>query len=690
MDMKQLDFESCGINDDGLQALSRGAANHCKVLDLSENNSITPSGLRYLSTSLQSDSCRLENLCLGRMNIGDDGAEVLARGLIGNKSLRCLHFRGEFEDDIAITRAGWSAFSAVLCDTSTVNNTYLSNHTVQELWSDYHADEDFDIDEEIVLYLQLNHEHPQYAARCKILMKHTHLDMVPFLRWGLKCLPLAVGWYERAKPCTTLSIYEDDSSRRRQVLDEPEQVYQSRVLTALYEFVRGVPKKVLERRDELALVAAYDDKIAMVEEENKRLRKDNKRLLENVEERDEKIAQKNKRLCSILESRDSSSPPSVGDAAQLDYVSTSTHKRHLSLKHFSEVFECRSAPAGPAPTYYKSSARPPSHTHITIDGLQWPTLTTSAALRKMSSRYQIKRLWNGIAPILTTNLIETGVVEAAANDSLTLAAVTAFDRYTNSSLTSTAAAQDVDAASPANNRRRRRRPSSQAKESAVDISIEPSTASTPNDNFFEYQRRMGYALDNHQSDNLLRQQLKEKHIIDAIIFYLQHFHSHDDGERNAANNLPQQRLTSSIIHELQSDSPELTIDLWAAVQRGDGAHHKFHVHEGAVVSGVYYSNCPLGCAPLVLKRPTLDSGSNLEFAQNANNNDDAVERDDDEVIHPSNGQLVLFPPWLNHGVPLAKEQKCIESSASLPRVSWAFNLNARLAYVGNAWDVTRP
>jgi hypothetical protein len=50
------------------------------------------------------------------------------------------------------------------------------------------------------------------------------------------------------------------------------------------------------------LVAAYDDKIAMVEEENKRLRKDNKRLLENVEERDEKIAQKNKRLCSILES----------------------------------------------------------------------------------------------------------------------------------------------------------------------------------------------------------------------------------------------------------------------------------------------------------------------------------------------------------------------------------------------------
>eukprot|EP00984_Skeletonema_dohrnii_P025188 scaffold14297_cov113-Skeletonema_dohrnii-CCMP3373.AAC.6 len=304
MDLKHLDFESCRINDEGLQALSGGAAKHCKDLQLAGNDSITPLGLRYLSTSLQSNSCRLENLYLGWMNIGDDGAEVLARGLIGNKVLQCLHLRDD-DDDFAITRAGWSAFYAVLCDTSSVNNTYLSNHTVQELWSDYHhADEDFDIDEEIVRYLQLNKDHPQYAARCKILMNHTHLDMVPFLRWGLKCLPLAVGWFESAKPCTTLSIYEDDPdlSRRSQVLDESEEVYQSRILTALYEFVRGVPRKVLERRDELSLVAAYDDKIAMVEEENKRLRKDNKRLLENVEERDEKIAQKNKRLCSILES----------------------------------------------------------------------------------------------------------------------------------------------------------------------------------------------------------------------------------------------------------------------------------------------------------------------------------------------------------------------------------------------------
>ncbi|KAL7493414.1 hypothetical protein ACHAWT_002428, partial [Skeletonema menzelii] len=296
----------------------------------------------------------------------------------------------------------------------------------------------------------------------------------------------------------------------------------------------------------------------------------------------------------------------------------------------------------------------------------------------MSSRYQINRLWNGVAPILTTNLIEAGIVDAAANESLTLAAVTAFDRYTKSSQTSsTAAAQEVDSSSPTIKRRRRRRQSFEDKQSPDNLftNTESSAAPTPNDNFFEYQRRMGYTLDNNQSDDLLRQQLKEAHIIDAIIYYLQHFHVGDDRENNNSSiNLTQQRLAGSIIHEIQSDSPEVTIDLWAAVQRGEGSHHKFHVHEGAVVSGVYYSNCPFGCAPLVLRRTLLDSGNNLD--NDMPNIDDGRERDDDEEIHPNNGQLVLFPPWLNHGVPLAQEQQGDELSSPLPRVSWAFNLNA--------------
>ena len=62
-------------------------------------------------------------------------------------------------------------------------------------------------------------------------------------------------------------------------------------MTAIYEFVRGMPKRVLDRRGELILVAAYDEKIA--------------RLLDDVQRRDRKISQleeENKRLRGIVQS----------------------------------------------------------------------------------------------------------------------------------------------------------------------------------------------------------------------------------------------------------------------------------------------------------------------------------------------------------------------------------------------------
>ena len=197
MNLKELDLGECGINDDGLQALAEGVANHCEELNLYCNGSITATGLRlsHLSHALQSESCRLQRLSLNGMDFGDDGAEALADGLAGNQSLRCLHFDNA-DTNLPMTPIGWSAFSTVLCDTSSINNTYLSNHTIELSWDDGYedVDEDEDIDEgRALVYARLNKEHPHAAsARCKILMSHPHLDMKTFLRWDLKFLPLVV------------------------------------------------------------------------------------------------------------------------------------------------------------------------------------------------------------------------------------------------------------------------------------------------------------------------------------------------------------------------------------------------------------------------------------------------------------------------------------------------------------------
>eukprot|EP00985_Skeletonema_marinoi_P025697 scaffold19122_cov162-Skeletonema_marinoi.AAC.6 len=285
MILKYLGFECCSITDEGLHALAEGAANHCEELGLDGNESITATGLSYLSNSIRSDSCRVETLHLQGIPIGDDGLEVLARGLADSKSLWLLELDNSV--DVSETSAGWLAFSRALCDTSSVNSTYLSNHTICDICIE--DDGEF-IPRDIALYLQLNKEHPQYAARCKILMSHPHLNMEPLLHWGLKFLPLAVAWIERSKPCTSLTIYDEDLDERRLVLEESEDAFQSRELTALYEFIRGMPMEVMKSRKEL-IVAAYDDndEIARIDE----------RYCEALEQRDRKIEQLEKEIMML-------------------------------------------------------------------------------------------------------------------------------------------------------------------------------------------------------------------------------------------------------------------------------------------------------------------------------------------------------------------------------------------------------
>ena len=279
------------------------------VYHVNGNTNITASGWRYFSTLLQSQSCCLEELHLRDTNIGDDVAGVLARALVNNKVLKLLQLPGDMRIH-SISLAGWSAFSKLLCDNSTINNIYNSNHTISELWErrgwsarSQLNDLSEGLYEDLTLYLYLNKTYPQYAAMCKILMHYNHLDMTPLLQWDLKCLPLVIGWFEKAKLCTTSLIHEDESP----ILDESDEVFQSRVLTALYEFVRGMPKKVLERREKLILVATEQENKRLHEDLEQRnrdisqLERENKSLREIVEQRNRDIEERNREISQLEE-----------------------------------------------------------------------------------------------------------------------------------------------------------------------------------------------------------------------------------------------------------------------------------------------------------------------------------------------------------------------------------------------------
>ena len=229
--MNLLNLIDSPITDEGLQSFVEGMANCCSLTDLYiSNRSITSNGLTSLSSLLRTEDCMLSDLDLHGINIGDDGAAALANGLIGNNSLTELGFS---PTDSGITARGWDAFSRLLCDTSSVNNTYLSNHTLVQI-GEYKMD---DTPLEIVKYLNLNES--QYhgaAAICKILHSYPDIDVTPLFEFNLEFLPLVVEWFENAKPCIIDRVNEP--IWRWEILHWK---IEHRQLSAVYKFIRGLP-----------------------------------------------------------------------------------------------------------------------------------------------------------------------------------------------------------------------------------------------------------------------------------------------------------------------------------------------------------------------------------------------------------------------------------------------------------------
>ena len=279
--LKELFLEGNAINDEGLQALAVGLRNHCTLerldlsgnaigseglralvasdisslrslsladnviddealgvfvqgienfnclerLNLASNDMITSSGLAVLTPIFHRESCSLKEVDLAPTVIKDSGARAFAEALVGNESLTDFLF-----GYTNVTALGWSAFSTLLCDTSSINNTYLSNHTLEEIGIKHYFvrhHQDY-IPSSIQRCLELNRQNEYDVPICKILMSHSDLDMTPFLEWKLKLLPFVLAWFERARSCRTY-------------LEESIASFQRRELSALYQFIHGLP-----------------------------------------------------------------------------------------------------------------------------------------------------------------------------------------------------------------------------------------------------------------------------------------------------------------------------------------------------------------------------------------------------------------------------------------------------------------
>ena len=148
--LQKIRLTYCNITDNQLVPMLEAISDHNTVEQLSfYGNSIGNAGCEAIATTLLEDpNSNICSLDLRENHIGNAGATAIANSLPNNNKLRSLYLVFDAEDNPINNVHG--AFSKVLCNTSSVGDTYLSNHTLSFL--------EIDMDDRLYVLLELNED----------------------------------------------------------------------------------------------------------------------------------------------------------------------------------------------------------------------------------------------------------------------------------------------------------------------------------------------------------------------------------------------------------------------------------------------------------------------------------------------------------------------------------------------------
>ena len=195
------------IGDEGAHALGKALRVNKSVshLDISDNPAITIEGWKLFSRGL---SCSvLEFLDIRFCDMYDESALRIIKALKHNACLATLMLDADDITDIM-----WTTLSRVLWDTSSLENTYLSNHTLCELVFSIRNEEIGDelvsdavakASKEVQTALMLNDNNDKVGvSRQKILLRHLRdAADTPLIIIGVPetTLPFALAWIGQDK-----------------------------------------------------------------------------------------------------------------------------------------------------------------------------------------------------------------------------------------------------------------------------------------------------------------------------------------------------------------------------------------------------------------------------------------------------------------------------------------------------------
>ena len=166
---------------------------------------MTSTGWQALTDYLQSPNFALKQLDVEDNNINDDIVIAFTRALVHNNTLKLIDLHRDpedFDDDDMITERGWRAVSTLLCNNSSIIDTYNSHHILKALANDYNNDE-MNLPDNLVSLLELNRNKDKVeVARQKILQTHFSgtTNFQEFLDMELEIMPTAISWIGRLVP----------------------------------------------------------------------------------------------------------------------------------------------------------------------------------------------------------------------------------------------------------------------------------------------------------------------------------------------------------------------------------------------------------------------------------------------------------------------------------------------------------
>ena len=220
---------NCNTTCDQLLPMIDAIRGHSMLeeLNLGDNN-IGNTGCDALATLLIEDpNSNMHTIDLEHNAINNEGATTIANSLTNNNKLQHLHLYGN-----PIDRSVQDVFSNMLCNTSNINSTYSSNHTLLELTLPR-------VGQELSSLLDMNtHTNKSHVAIKKIIKFHPNIDMEPLFQWDaegeqtLKALSHVMNWFEKAKVAVADEVEDVEHECDR---------IEDRMLSAIFQFAKAMP-----------------------------------------------------------------------------------------------------------------------------------------------------------------------------------------------------------------------------------------------------------------------------------------------------------------------------------------------------------------------------------------------------------------------------------------------------------------